>query len=129
MPTRDAEHTVRILKFLASPEQLKQGSNAMAIRAELGIPCILLRGILRRLTTAGIIHSKRGRAGGVTLEAKALTLSILEVLDAVGPGKRRSQLWEPGATETAGDTVRALFLNTHAKAREVLAGTTVAQLN
>jgi len=128
MLTREADQTVRTLKFLASPGILKSGTNAMAIHGELGIPGILLRGILRRLTVAGIVRSKRGRTGGVHLEEKALTLSILDVLDAAEPKKKRnSGMWD-SASGNPGDPVHALFLKAHNKVREVLAETTVAQL-
>ena len=121
MFTREAGQTVRILKHLASPEVFTSGTNAMAIQKELGIPGILLRGILRRLTVAGIVHSKRGRTGGVNLGEKALALSVLDVLDATDTGKGCN----PG---TPGDPVDELFAKARAKAREVLAGITVAQL-
>jgi len=128
MLTREADHTVRILRHLASPEILKEGTTAMAIHAELGIPGILLRGILRRLTVAGIVHSRRGRTGGVGLEEKALKLSILDAIDAVESKKtRKLRMWN-SECENSADPVCALFCKAHAKAREVLAGTTVAQL-
>jgi len=129
MITREAEHTLRVVKFLASPEILKAGTNAMAIQKELDIPAILLRAILRRLTVAGIVLSRRGRTGGVNLAEKALKISLLDVLNAAeGAKKRNSRAWNPDAPGKAGDTVRALFNQAQAKAREVFANTTVAEI-
>jgi len=122
MPAREADQTVRILKFLASPEILKSGTNAKAVQNELGIPGILLRGILRRLTVAGIVQSRRGRTGGVTLAEKALGISVLDALDASSSGKCCTPA-------TPGDSVDELFAKAREKFREVLANTTVAQLN
>ena len=128
MLTREAAHTVRIVQFLATPEVLREGTTAMDIHAALGIPGILLRGILRRLTVAGIVHSKRGRTGGVNLEEKALKLSVLDVLNAVNAKKARNpNPWDPNCGK-ANDAVCALFCKAYAKTQEVLANTTVAQL-
>ena len=130
MLTREAEQTLRIVQHLALPEILQSGSTAMAIHNELGIPGVLLRGILRRLTLAGIINSRRGRVGGVNLVESALRLRLLDVLNAVDSGKARCnpRLWDADSTQKADDPVRALFIKAQEKAHDVFAGVTVSQL-
>ena len=133
MLTRKDEQTIRIVQYLASPENFKEGSTAMIILNELGTPSILLRGILRRLAQAGIVNSRRGRTGGVTLAEKALKLSVLDVLNAVNAGiaavgRKKPGPFKPEPPKKDNDPVCALFQKAQAKVNEFFEGVTVAQL-
>ena len=130
MLTRETHLTIRIVQYLASLDDVQAGSNAMAIHAKLDIPGAVLRNILRRLTVAGIVRAKRGRAGGVNLEEKALKLSVMDVLNAVEPVKkhRKNSGCPTESCKNSDDPVCALFKKAQAKAQEVFENTTVGEL-
>jgi Rrf2 family protein len=130
VPTREAIYIIRIVQYLARSANLREGSTAMILHNELDIPCVHLRGVLRRLAVSGIIHSKRGRTGGVILDAKVPAFNILDVLKAVDAVKSRKNtiLWDPGSPRRESDTIHALFVESRDKAHEVFKRITVAQL-
>lgn len=59
---------------------------AKDIAASCGIPLPFLSQILRALGQAGLVHSKRGYRGGVSLARSADSITLLEVVEALeGP--------------------------------------------
>jgi len=129
MLTREADLILRIVQFLAIPENIGKGSTAKIIRQELGLPAILLRNTLRGLATAGVIESQRGRSGGVAIAEKTLGLTVLEVLNIMDNEASHAHLhaWrsDPGRNN---DPVQELMLKAQSAVREIFDGTTVAQL-
>ncbi len=94
------------------------------------IPAQFLDTILRDLRRAGLLASKRGQDGGHRLARPASEITVAEVIRAVdGPlalvrGLRPEHLRYP----ESGGPVQQLWLRLRAAEREVLDGTTIADL-
>lgn len=130
MLTREADYAVRVILFLAAPDHA-DGSTAFTIHDELDIPYAFLRNILRRLSVAGIVHSKRGRTGGVTLAKNATKLTILDVLGAIDAERTRLNLclWKSDtAKRLRSCPVQDLFIKAQSKMDEILSQVTIGQL-
>jgi Rrf2 family protein len=76
------EYAVRTMIHLASvpPGQLVQICD---ISSEWGIPEGFLRKIIAQLSKDGLIRSQRGAGGGIQLSRPAVTLTLLDVVEAV----------------------------------------------
>lgn len=94
------------------------------------IPAQFLDTILRDLRRAGLLASKRGQDGGHRLARPAAEITVAEVIRAVdGPlalvrGLRPEHLTYP----ESGGRVQQLWLRLRAAERDVLDGTTIADL-
>lgn len=80
------EYALRAVAFLASKLPEAQTTSQIALATK--VPKSYLSKVLQALVHAGIVHSKRGIGGGMTLARNPETLSILEVVNAVDPIKR-----------------------------------------
>lgn len=80
------EYALRAVAFLTS--QMPEAQTTPQIAAATKVPESYLSKVLQALVRAGIVHSKRGVGGGMTLAKNPETLSILEVVNAVDPIKR-----------------------------------------
>lgn len=83
MLTREADYAVRIVLHLATCQLKGDPASAARMAATLDIPYAFLRRILRRLTIKGLLISRRGRKGGVSLAKTSTDLSLLDVLKAI----------------------------------------------
>jgi Rrf2 family protein len=83
MLTREADYAVRIVLHLATCQLKGDPASAARMAEALDIPYAFLRRILRRLTTKGLLISRRGRKGGVSLAKASADLSLLDVLKAI----------------------------------------------
>jgi Rrf2 family protein len=83
MLTREADYAVRIVVHLATCQLKQETSAAARMATELNVPYAFLRRILRRLTAEGLLISRRGRKGGVSLAKPSTTISLLHVLKAI----------------------------------------------
>jgi len=86
MITREADYAIRVCLHLARQQVAgvaMVGTAAMA--QELDIPYRFLRKLVLRLVRLGLLSSRRGKGGGVSLARRPETLTVLEVLRAVAP--------------------------------------------
>jgi len=99
MLTREADYAVRIVLHLAASQIQKTPASAARMAAALEVPYAFLRRILRRLTSQGMLVSRRGRKGGVALAVPSNTLTLLDVLKAIDQHKLclNSCIAKPGA--------------------------------
>jgi Rrf2 family protein len=84
-PTAAARYALRALAHLATLEGNPLVTSHDAARP-CGIPERYLLKVLRRLVTAGLLHSAKGPNGGYRLARPAKSITLLEVVEAVdGP--------------------------------------------
>ncbi len=82
------EYALRAVAFLAS--KLPEPQTTEQIAQATKVSESYLAKVLQALVRGGIVHSKRGVGGGMTLVKTPETLSILDVVNAVDPIKRIS---------------------------------------
>jgi Rrf2 family protein len=63
-------------------------STTKEIASKTKVPSAYLAKVLQSMRRAGLIHSRRGVGGGVTLAEAPSNISLLDVIDAVEPLKR-----------------------------------------
>ena len=78
------DYAVRALVALAHAER---AMTAEQISAAEGIPRPYLLALLRELTTAGLLLSRRGRRGGFQLAREPADLTVADVIDAISPDR------------------------------------------
>jgi Rrf2 family cysteine metabolism transcriptional repressor len=77
--TKETDYAIRAVMHLArNPETYVSSAR---ISAEEKIPLQFLRRILRRLLKAGVVLSREGVAGGVSLNARPEDLQLLRILE------------------------------------------------
>lgn len=83
MFSQTVEYALRAAVYLAgeAPEPRTTEQVAAATR----VPKAYLSKVLQGLTRAGLVHSRRGTGGGMTLAKSPGAMTILEVVDAVDP--------------------------------------------
>jgi Rrf2 family protein len=82
--TREADYALRTMLEVA------RGSTEVTTTAHVSrrrlVPRPFLRKIVPRLTAAGLLRTRRGKRGGLTLARRAEEIDVLAVIDAVsGP--------------------------------------------
>lgn len=82
MITREADYAIRAVTTLAALET-GQSVSCAQLAEETDVPYRFLRKIVRKLAGAGIVESRRGRAGGIRLSKKPKQLSLLDVICAI----------------------------------------------
>lgn len=93
MFSQTVEYALRAMVQLAV--DAPAASTTRAIAAKTKVPTAYLAKVLQSMRRAGLIHSRRGVGGGVTLALPPKDVSLLAVIDAVEPlqrtrGKSRS---------------------------------------
>jgi Rrf2 family transcriptional regulator, nitric oxide-sensitive transcriptional repressor len=93
MFSQTVEYALRAMVQLAA--DAPSASTTREIAAKTKVPSAYLAKVLQSMRRAGLIHSRRGVGGGVTLALEPKEVSLLEVIDAVEPlqrarGKSRS---------------------------------------
>ena len=86
MFSQTAEYALRAISLLAEhhPEPLKTGQVADAAR----IPKPYLVKVLQELSRAGIVQTRRGIGGGISLQKELEQVTMLDVINAVDPIQR-----------------------------------------
>ena len=84
MITREADYAMRVVLFLAGLPKGESVSTT-ALSEEMNIPYRFLRRIVRKLCSAGLVGSLRGKAGGVYLRKRPKRISAYEVLGIFDP--------------------------------------------
>jgi Rrf2 family protein len=102
------------------------------IVARYDIPAAYLEQILRRLTTAGFVVSRRGAEGGFRLARPASEIAIAEVVRAVdgplAPTRSVSRyFYQPGPLE-ASPALHALFRRVRDAVAAILEATTLEEM-
>ena len=80
--SRGCEHAVRAMLHLASARE--QGPVLVRdIARDLDVPFPFLAKIMQQLAKQGLVHSQKGRGGGVQLAKAARDISLLDVVEAI----------------------------------------------
>lgn len=83
--SRETDYAARVVLHL-SLQEAGARATAQQIAAERLIPRALVRRVVTRLATAGIIETTRGTEGGIQLARPAADISLLQVVEAMeGP--------------------------------------------
>jgi Rrf2 family nitric oxide-sensitive transcriptional repressor len=115
MFSQTVEYALRAMVQLAA--DAPEASTTRQIAAKTKVPSAYLAKVLQSMRRAGLIHSRRGVGGGVTLAHEPKDISLLEVIDAVEPLKRgagRTRRTSPlqRTLDAALAEVRKMFLST-----------------
>jgi Rrf2 family protein len=86
MITTTTEYALRTIVFLATRGSTPATTQQIADATK--VPFGYLSKVIQSLNRAGLINSQRGLHGGSTLARPADQISVLSVLDAVGPLQR-----------------------------------------
>lgn len=127
--TARTDYALRAVLTLAAVEQA--GPTPLDRLAEAqDLPRKFLEAILRDLRGAGLVESRRGAAGGYLLTRPPERISVADVIRAVdGPLAEVRGLRPQDATyEGEAQHLATVWVAVRAALREVLDGTTVAQL-
>lgn len=86
MFSQTVEYALRAMVQLAV--DAPAASTTREIAAKTKVPSAYLAKVLQSMRRAGLVHSRRGVGGGVTLALAPKDVSLLEVIDAVEPLQR-----------------------------------------
>lgn len=99
------DYTLRMLVALARlPQEVPSAAGELAV--ELGLPKRFGEQQMTALAKSGLVESRRGTGGGVTLARRASDITVLEVVEAVQgealdvprqSGSATSELWSDAA--------------------------------
>ena len=127
--TRGADYALRVMIYMAGlPEGQRVGRSAIARATD--VPEAYLAKILQHLVKARLIRSRPGVHGGFESSRSPLTLSMLEVIEAVdGPAAIMACLPDEDACERSPwCEVRVVLLEAQAEMLKVLRAATVSRL-
>jgi len=97
MITREADYATRAIAYLASKEDEGKQVSTIDLSDDMDIPYRFLRKIIKTLVDEGLVLSKRGKGGGLSLSKKASEINLLDVISAVDPrGLALSYCLKPG---------------------------------
>ena len=83
MYSATAEYALRAVVYLA--KQSPTSCTTEQIAEKTGVPAAYLSKILQNMRNAGIVRTKRGSKGGITLEGDLQEVTILDVIRSVDP--------------------------------------------
>ncbi len=113
MFSQTVEYALRAMVQLAADSSGAATTKDIAAKAK--VPSAYLAKVLQSMRRGGLIHSRRGVGGGVTLAKPAAKITLLDVIDAVEPLKRTPSKKAPAAAQlqksmdSAVDQLRATF--------------------
>jgi Rrf2 family protein len=81
-----AEYALRITILLAEADG--ESLTTTAIAESTRVPADYAVKVLQLLARSGLVHGRRGRRGGFTLDCDAGTTTLLDVVDAIDPLER-----------------------------------------
>jgi Rrf2 family protein len=99
MFSQTVEYALRAMVQLAS--QPPSGSTTRKIASKTKVPAAYLAKVLQSMRRAGLVNSRRGVGGGVSLAWPAEQISLLDVIDALEPLKRSGARSAKGRAATA----------------------------
>ncbi len=86
MLSSTAEYALRIMILLAESDG--ESLTTTAIAESTRVPADYAVKVLQLLGRSGLVHGRRGRRGGFTLDCDARTTTLLDVVDAIDPLER-----------------------------------------
>ncbi len=86
MISQTVEYALRAVVHLAA--EMPNSCTTLQIAGVTQVPAAYLSKVLQNLTKAGIVKSRRGVGGGVSLAQEPKDLTILDVVNAVEPIQR-----------------------------------------
>ena len=95
MFSQTVEYALRAMVQLAVDSSGQATTKDIAEKAK--VPSAYLAKVLQSMRRGGLIHSRRGVGGGITLAKPASKISLLDVIDAVEPLKRTPSRKVPAA--------------------------------
>ena len=99
MFSQTVEYALRAMVQLAS--QAPNASTTKQIASKTKVPSAYLAKVLQSMRRAGLVNSRRGVGGGVSLARPAARISLLDVIDAVEPLKRTGSRSHKGGSTLA----------------------------
>lgn len=103
--TRQADYAVRAVLYVS---RLGPGGRAPVVQIARAqkLPVNFLHKIVAQLSAAGLVHTKRGRHGGVALTRPADEISLLEIVEAIdGPLRLSACTLDPSTCTMSDDCV------------------------
>ncbi|HEX6963311.1 MAG TPA: Rrf2 family transcriptional regulator [Lacipirellula sp.] len=121
MFSQTVEYALRAMVQLAA--DAPAASTTKEIAAKTKVPSAYLAKVLQSMRRAGLIHSRRGVGGGVTLAEGPKDISLLDVIDAVEPLKRAR-----GKSRSAPTTLQRTLDEALVQVRETFANVSLADM-
>ena len=85
MITRETDYAIRATLYLAKQEDLAASVSTAELSEAMTIPYRFLRKIVTKLVAAGLIVSRRGKGGGLSLGLAPQDISLMQIIHAVDP--------------------------------------------
>jgi Rrf2 family protein len=121
MFSQTVEYALRAMVQLAA--DAPAASTTKEIAAKTKVPSAYLAKVLQSMRRAGLIHSRRGVGGGVTLAEAPKDISLLHVIDAVEPLKRAR-----GKSRTSASPLQRTLDAALGQVRETFANVSLADM-
>ncbi len=83
--SKEVDYALRAILCLAENSRSKERISAAEISQKMDIPYRFLRNIIRPLVEAGIVDSKRGNSGGLSLAVSPASLSLFDIVKIINP--------------------------------------------
>jgi Rrf2 family iron-sulfur cluster assembly transcriptional regulator len=127
--TREGDYAVRVMVDLAAHGQDAPVPRAQ-IQARQDVPAAYLAKIVQSLARAGLVRTRPGAHGGVSLSVDPEGVTLLQVIEAAeGPIElNRCVVGPGGCARDSFCPVHPVWLRTQALVRRELAGVTIAAL-
>jgi len=85
MITRETDYALRTALHLAKCTGAGEMISTAALAVAMSIPYRFLRKIVSKLVSAGLVESRRGKGGGISLSRPPRSISLLQIIRAVDP--------------------------------------------
>lgn len=80
--SKTAEYAIRVLSYLHRHNETSHSVNVL--HQELDLPYKYLTKLMTELVKKGLVNASRGREGGLSLARDADTISLCDILEAIG---------------------------------------------
>lgn len=80
--SKTAEYAIRVLAYLHRHDETSHSVNTL--HKELNLPYKYLTKLMTELVKKGLVHSSRGRDGGLILARDAKEIYLCDILEAIG---------------------------------------------
>lgn len=86
MITRETDYSMRMVLALAGHHQKGMRNVSSAdVAEEMDIPYRFLRKLVKRLVSGGLLVSRRGKRGGISLAREPGLITLFDIVQATGP--------------------------------------------
>jgi Rrf2 family protein len=126
MLPKTAEYALRATVWLARSPDKKEAADQLA--AAIRVPRRYLHKVLQDLVKAGLVRSQPGPGGGYSLDRDPEQMTLLEVINAVGPIERIRSCPLGLATHTSLCPLHLALDQAYATVEAAFARVTVAQV-